>query len=436
LHWHQPPVCRASVVAAASADQALDDLAAHLGDAFEAITAYAEFASLLATTSDFDEVLGQVRRKLAQTIEHEALVLRFLQGDSLVLAAPAGRFPHSIPLASPGYEARVAAARNCAALASPADLAAGDPLAAASGPLVIVAIGCPKRSRGTLTLVRSAGAPAFTAGQIAFVQSVADFLGAAQSLAESRQQREEQIRLEQELQLAARIQHQLLPQSPPSVAGWTVAGACQPSRAMGGDYFDWIVRDDGSCLVLVADVMGKGMPAAMVATMLRSTWRTIARRGVDPGQLFTELNTHLVRDLATLEVFITAVLVHVTPGSGRVRYANAGHCALLQCSGPDADCRPHACGGPPLGINAETRFAPAELVLAPGDSLFAFTDGCYELDRRSGSAAGLRLLEGELRTSSGLAPVDLVPALLRKLQARVAGELPDDCTLVAMRFNR
>ena len=237
LRWNQRPRTRLGLAATSAAEQTLDQLAAQLGDAYEAITAYTEFASLLATTSDFGELLVHARRRLAESIEHESLLLRFFEDDALVLTTPAPGFPISIPLSSSALEARVGTARNFAALASPAEIPAADPLSAAAGPVVIVAVGCPKKTRGTLALVRKKDAPAFTAGQIAFVRSVADFLGTAQSLSESWHQRAEQVRLEQELQLAARIQQQLFPQSSPPISGWRVTGSCQPSLAMGGRLF-------------------------------------------------------------------------------------------------------------------------------------------------------------------------------------------------------
>lgn len=432
LRWVKSPAAALNVGSTVTTERALDQLAWQLGDAYETVTAYAEFAGLLATTSDFGELLAHVRRRLAQAVEHESFVLRFFAGEALVLGAPATGFPETIARDAHGLEATVAATRNCVAVGSPAEIPAGDPLGIVSGPIVIVAVGCPRKPRGVLTLVRAAKAPAFSAGQIAFAQAVADFLGTAQSLAELWGQRAEQVRLEQELQLAAQIQQQLLPQTPPALAGWGVSGQCRPSHAMGGDYFDWIVRDDGSCLVLVADVMGKGMPAAMVATILRSTWRALAGQAKGPGRLLTDLNAQLSRDLAALEVFITAVLVQLSPGGGRVKYANAGHCALLQRSSTGGDFHHHGVGGPPLGIEAGVVFDETGITLARGDSLFALTDGCYEFDRRRGSAEGLQRLEHELRAAADHGAVDVVASVLGRLHELASGELPDDCTLVSM----
>jgi serine phosphatase RsbU (regulator of sigma subunit)/anti-sigma regulatory factor (Ser/Thr protein kinase) len=432
LRWNLVPAVRTNVGSVANADGALDQLAVHLGDAYETVTAYAEFAGLLATTNDFPTLLAKVRERLARTVQHARFVFRQREGERLVLSGTADGFPPTIAIQEGGLEAAVATTRPCLAVSSPGEISAGDPLHSAEGPVVVVSVSCPRRRRGTLALVRDARAPAFTAGQIAFVHAVGDFLGTALATAESWGQRAEQLKLEQELQLAAQIQQSLLPQTPPRLAAWSVAGGCRPSRAMGGDYFDWIERRDGSALVLIADVMGKGMPAALVATMLRSTWRTLATGTCSPARLLTELNAHLVRDLAILEVFITAVLVELPSEGGCALYANAGHCPLLHRSRPGMPVTSHAVGGPPLGIDAAISYADTEICVAPGDILVAMTDGCYEFDRAIGAAEGLAWLEREIRGAPVHAPAHLVDTVLNKLHDRTVGELPDDCTFVAI----
>jgi serine phosphatase RsbU (regulator of sigma subunit)/anti-sigma regulatory factor (Ser/Thr protein kinase) len=432
LRWKKVPETPMNVTSVADTERTLDQLAVQLGDAFETVTAYGYFAGLLATTSDFEELLSKVRVRVADALPHEYFVLRFYDGDSLVLGAAADGFPRAIPGGKASVEAKVAMQKNCAAFASPAAIPAGDPLAIAQGPLVVVAVACPNKKRGSLTLIRGKDAPAYSAGQIAFTQAVADFLGTAQSLSELWAQRAEQVKTEQELQFAAQIQQQLFPQRPPSLVEWKVAGACQPSRAMGGDYYDWMVCNDGSCLVLVADVMGKGMPAALVASILRSTWRALSVQAEDPGDLLSALNAQLASDLFALEVFITAVLVKLPPSGGALRYANAGHCGLLHRSGQARAFHHHGRGGPPLGIDAAVRYESARIELSRGDWLFAFSDGCYEFDRKRGSAAGLEVLEHELLAAIEQGPVNLVPRLLRRLHDLTAGELPDDCTVVSI----
>lgn len=434
LRWLTPPVTRTTVAGAAEAEKTISQLLTQLGDAYETTTAYAEFASLLATTNNFEELLARVHRRLAETVEHAVCVLRFFQGEDLVLSLAAPGFPAAIAAGDLGVESSVASTRACVALPNTSELSPRDPLKNAGGPVVVVAVSCPKKRRGTLALVRPDGAAPFTAGQIAFVQAAADFLGTAQSVSEFWGQRAAQVRLEQELQLASKIQQQLLPQTSPGLAGWEITGGCRPSHAMGGDYFDWIVRPDGSCFVLIADVMGKGMPAAMVATILRSTWRALAAQSAGAGELLTALNTQLAPDLSNLEVFITAVLVHLTPHDGRATYANAGHCALLQDRTSRQDFHHHAAGGLPLGIASATQYTATALVVQRGESLFACTDGCYELDHREGAAAGLQRLEAELRAATVSPRTNVVATVLDRLHAHAAGEPPDDCTLVAMRY--
>lgn len=432
LGWSTLPVVSKFPLTCPGADDALDQMAQQLGGAYETLTAYAEFAGLLATTTDFPELLAQVQQRLALSVPHKHFLLRFASGDSLVLYSPSAPFPVAIAHTPPGLEAGVAAKRNCVALASPAEIPLSDPLGLAEGPLVIVAVGSGEKNCGTLTVVRAADAPAFTAGEIVFTQAVANFLSSAHRLAEHWAQRSEQAKLEQEFQIAGQIQGRLLPQAAPTIAGWNVTGGCRPSRAVGGDYYDWIVRPNGSCLIVVADVMGKGMPAAMVATMLRSTWRTLAAQIDGPGRLLTELNTQLGPDLAALNVFITAVLIQLAPHGSRVAYANAGHCALLQRPARENVLRYHDTGGIPLGIDATAVYSETSFPSERGDSLFAFTDGCYEIDRQIGVSAGLAALTAELHDAADKFPDSVVPRILNRLQEKAGGSLPDDCTLVAL----
>lgn len=434
LRWNDGAAGVNNLGTAASAESTLDSLALQLGDAYETVTAYADFAGLLATTDNFPGLLEQVRGRLSRAVAHDRFVLRLIEGDQLVLGVPADGVPPSIPLAVSGIETGVATARDCIAFMSPAEIPAGDPLTSATGPVVVVSVACPRKRHGTLTLLRAAGAPAFSAGNIVLAQAVANFLGIARATAELWAQRATQVRLEQELEMAARIQNSLLPQTPPLLPGWKVAGNCRQSRAVGGDYFDWVMRDDGSCLVLVADVMGKGMPAAMVATILRSTWRTLAAFGHGPGRLLTELNHQLSRDLNALDVFITAVLVQISAGGGRVTTSNAGHCPLLHRSATGVVLAKQPGGGPPLGIESGVAYPEGELQLQRGDWLFAYTDGCYEFSRARGNRAGFEIFEHEVQSAVASHPDTVVDRVLDRLDELMAGDAPDDCTLVAMRL--
>jgi serine phosphatase RsbU (regulator of sigma subunit) len=118
-----------------------------------------------------------------------------------------------------------------------------------------------------------------------------------------------------------------------------------------------------------------------------------------------------------------------------VKTAGAGHCALLHRKGEEREFDKHPSEGPPLGISPAADFDEREFDVQRGDAVFALTDGCYEFDRRMGAAAGLRALEDEFHTARSSPPAELVPAVLQRILAR-AGELPDDCTLVAMSFKR
>ena len=132
-----------------------------------------------------------------------------------------------------------------------------------------------------------------------------------------------------ELEIAQEIQHLLLPRTLPQLAGFGLAGGWQSAREVGGDFYDAIALDGNSLLLLIADVMGKGVPAALFATTMRGLLRGLAARSDDPAQLLSGLNRLLYPELSAVNMFITAQVAHVDLTTRRVTAASAGHCPLL-----------------------------------------------------------------------------------------------------------
>jgi serine phosphatase RsbU (regulator of sigma subunit) len=217
----------------------------------------------------------------------------------------------------------------------------------------------------------------------------------------------------------------------PVMPGWILSGSCRPAREIGGDYFDFFVRPDHSCLVVIADVMGKGVPAALVASMLRTALRARAAECATPGQLLTLINAELYADLAMLDVFITASLILLPAAGPTLHYANAGHCPpLLLESGKMTEL---GGGGMPLGVMPGVSFDDLTARMPPGGTLFAYTDGCFEWRHTTGSFLGTARFATTLADHAQRGTPDLVNFLLDDIaaQAGPAG-LPDDCTLVAL----
>jgi serine phosphatase RsbU (regulator of sigma subunit) len=236
--------------------------------------------------------------------------------------------------------------------------------------------------------------------------------------------------LKGDLEIARQIQFGLLPFEPYARDGVAVCAAMRPANTVGGDYFDVIELGDGRVGVAVADVAGKGMPAALLMALLQGSLRTLITAGFRGGELVGMLNAHLHANIPANRL-VTLFYCELDPESGRLRYVNAGHNApfLLR---PQGLTRLPATGVA-LGIVPDTRYPEAETSLAPGDRLFVYTDGVSEAFDARECEYGEERLQALLEGHRHLAD----PALLDKVQADVlvhcgAVRPHDDMTLLVL----
>ena len=189
----------------------------------------------------------------------------------------------------------------------------------------------------------------------------------------AREQERDQLlaELSAEFERTAAVQAQLLPARAPDVPGYAFAGICLPARQVGGDFFDWSA-DTSAVHIALGDVMGKGMPASLltatVRAALRATWH------LPPAAAITAVNRALSPDLMRSDSFITLFYAQLNPGSGELRFADAGHgMALIQRqAGGVEPLRRHAL---PLGVLADAVYDEGWAVLRPGDTFLLYSDG-------------------------------------------------------------
>jgi sigma-B regulation protein RsbU (phosphoserine phosphatase) len=199
-------------------------------------------------------------------------------------------------------------------------------------------------------------------------------------LREERQQQQmaEQERLRRDLEMAARVQQRLLPESAPRVAGLDLAGGCVPMRAVGGDYFDFLPLDDRHLAMAVADVAGKGMPAALVMAAIVASLRSQAHQHIaSMPRLAAALNVQMY-DWTDTGGFVTLFYACLDCVERRLRYVSAGHNppVLVRASGQVLSLS--EAGGLPLGVIPGATYEQAEISLSSGDVLVAYTDGVTE----------------------------------------------------------
>ncbi len=193
----------------------------------------------------------------------------------------------------------------------------------------------------------------------------------------------DRVVMKRDLQIAREIQHWLVPSTPPVVPGLDIAFATRPANTVGGDFYDVIVQEGdtgtpaGSVLLVVADVAGKSVPAAL----LMATFQASLHALTGPSSSLADLVSRMNRSACTRSMggqrFTTAFFAELAPRTGRLTFINAGHnYPFLRRR--DGGLQSLITGGLPLGIQADADYATGELLLEPGDLLLVYTDGLVE----------------------------------------------------------
>ncbi|HEY3523518.1 MAG TPA: SpoIIE family protein phosphatase [Candidatus Limnocylindrales bacterium] len=236
-------------------------------------------------------------------------------------------------------------------------------------------------------------------------------------------------RLEQEMRVATMIQQQFLPHELPELPGWQVAAHYAPARAVGGDFYDFIALPGDRIGVVVGDVTGKGVPAALLMARTQSVLRSEAPHLASPGAVLARANEILLPEMPA-RMFVTCLYLVIEPATGRVTYANAGH-NLPVVRGPDGVAELRATGMP-LGLLPGRTYDEKEATLGPGQTVLLYSDGIDEAHAPDGEMFGLprvRALMASEATGS-----ELVDHVLESLHAFVGRDWDqeDDITLVAL----
>jgi len=237
----------------------------------------------------------------------------------------------------------------------------------------------------------------------------------------------EKKKLEVQLQAAARIQSHFWPELPALGFGSRIHGLCQPAQFVGGDFYDCIPLPDDSVLVYVADVSGKGLPAALIMASAWASFRNAARTEDDVGRLLTILNAELYEFLSQDSRFITMICCRYWPETGRLQAAASGHPAPLLLplgESPTLAIPPML----PVGVVPDAAYAWAETFLAPGHAVILYSDGATDARNADGESEEFEQLEAFFAAQPG---PPWLPAWRERIQAFSAGaEQFDDITLL------
>jgi sigma-B regulation protein RsbU (phosphoserine phosphatase) len=254
----------------------------------------------------------------------------------------------------------------------------------------------------------------------------------AEELRRHQQHLVEQERLKQELAMSRRIQEELLPRTPLNPGFVEVKGVSIPAREVGGDFFNYFLLPSGDVALLVGDVSGKGLPAALLMANLQATLQARLPVENDLARLAAQLDRE-IGAATPEEVYLTLFMGILDGNQGSLRYVNAGHNTQFAIHAAGSVERMDSTGRP-LGLMPGGSYQEHCLLLKKGDSLFLYTDGLVETTNPTGEEFGLDRLEALLveERSSELNRV-LIRVEETVRMHRGNGEVVDDATMVSLK---
>jgi len=281
-------------------------------------------------------------------------------------------------------------------------------------------------SEGTQAMMMLGGklsAAEYDVEDLDFLASAADQVGVAL----------DRIRLsrdETDYSEARDIQRALLPAGVPAIEGYDIAGAWQPARTVGGDYYDIIDHEDGRVSICIGDVAGKGMPAALMMSALQASVRSSAPDARGAADLCERVRRVIVSNL-TGGRFVTFFYAVLDTREQRITFCNAGHNPPM-LRRADGETRRLEEGGPAIARMLRERFTEGSLLLEHGDRVLLFTDGASEAQNADGEEFGEARLEAILAQPELGTARQLQGAIVSAVTAFSEGDLEDDLTIVAL----
>ena len=247
------------------------------------------------------------------------------------------------------------------------------------------------------------------------------------------QSRDKLVALQNELDVASKMQQSILPTSFPETPEYEIYGNMVPARNVGGDFFDLIQLENGRIGLAVADVSDKGVPAALFMMSSRTLLKGTAIGMGAPGEVLSEVNTMLTENNETM-MFVTLVYVDYNPETGALIYANGGHCNPLVVHSDGSSMELPLTAGVALGVMPGLEYHQDTFSLNPGDTLILYTDGVSEAMNAEGEEFGVERLQQLFANQPPTSAKMAIEAIMRAV-SDFAGGTPqsDDVTCLVLR---
>jgi serine phosphatase RsbU (regulator of sigma subunit)/anti-sigma regulatory factor (Ser/Thr protein kinase) len=406
------------------------DLALELVKAWDRLTFHFEMTKIIGRTYDLNEMLDSIVVSLSEVLGRgEVFLITEDDGKKISILTPGIEFELTPDL----YQSITQSHKPLSFAEIQGFLEDDEDHFQSVSDLIVAPLICSDGACGLIGFVKLEEGE-YDASDAQLLASVAEHLGALIEASRIRRTREEQKRISRELTIAAEIQSSLLPIRLPIVRGCELAAHLQPASRVGGDFYDVAHLRTGEPVLMIADVSGKGMPAAILTAVVHATFHGEAPYQRDPSQLLAEINRSIYTDLDKAQAFVTAAVARIDSDPLGIAYASAGHveAAIWRKNKSWIEFLPAT--GLPLGVQRILSCRTKEIRLEPGDVLLLYSDGVTEAENSSGEIFGAQRLSDIMGAVHPASSEIQIQTILKAVET-FCGKAPirDDLTMVLVR---
>ena len=241
-------------------------------------------------------------------------------------------------------------------------------------------------------------------------------------------------RLQKEVDLAVQIQTSLLPEALPELQCFEIAARALPARFVSGDFYDYVTIDENNYQVVLADISGKGIPAAFLAMTTRALMRSETEPDQGAAELLAIINDLLYDDLTRAGFFITLFTGHLNQHDGELKYASAGHGEALLWKNIEKTCVHIQATGLPIGVSRDALIEEKSVNMLPGDIFIVFSDGITEAINSKEEQYGIDRLLEVVEENAKLFTTEITDKIIKSVETYIGEEeRQDDISLVALK---
>ncbi len=256
------------------------------------------------------------------------------------------------------------------------------------------------------------------------------YMGQREALAKTIQRQRDDLL--KDVELAAQVQRLFLPSGKPAIAGLEIAGMMQPARGVSGDYYDYIPIDEHTIQIIIADVAGKGVPAALLMSATAAALRLEPNHDRNMLEQMERLNAGIL-SLSDEERYVTLLITEIDTDKRTLHYVNCGHNPALLFRASTGTLTRLSSSCPPIGLSPEEICELASADLMAGDVAVFYTDGVTEAGNRFGEEFGLERLSAVVRRGSSLSAEDLMIDIYNTVADFCGDDFDDDATILVVK---